>query len=1062
MDITRRTAITALATAAAAALPRPVRARSPKQPGPKALAVLYDPTRCIGCQECVRACAVANDCSVEVATSPNPELTTRSLTVLRKYEPEGGPATFRKLQCMHCVDPACVSACMLGAMSKSPDGPVEWNGELCVGCRYCEIACPFNVPRFEWGTPLPKLTKCQLCPERRAQGLAPACTDECKMGALTFGPRTELLAEARRRIQERPEKYNPKVYGEHDAGGTSVLYLAKAGISFTDMGLPEVGEASIPELPETIQHTLYRGFVAPLALLGVLGTVVRRNTRLLRVVEREESAHQHHHSTPVGGRLLTWPFAILLALSLVGLGTIVYRFLFGLGAATNLNDGYPMGLWIAFDVVTGTALACGGYAVAILVYVLNRGRYHPLVRAAIVTSALGYTLGGLSVLIDIGRTWNFYKIPLFFTDWNVNSILLEVALCIMLYTMVLWVELSPALFEGWQESRHPALRRLAVGALPRVEKAMPYVIAVGLLLPTMHQSSLGSLMLLAGAKLHPLWHTPLLPLLFLVSCVGMGYAAVVLEATISSKVFHRPSETPMLRALAGPISVVLLTYVVLRTIDVLHRGMLPAALALDSHSLLFLTEMALFAVPALALLLGRHRAGAPFLAAIAVTVICAGALYRFSTYLISFNPGPQWSYFPSAGEFAVTIGLVAAELMGYIVLVKKFPILRGASADLRLGTTTRSKQAEATMPSRMRGSEVSAPPRIAGTGTAVARLLLALLVGLAAPASAQTPIKVPDRRCLTDKLCLEQPLRADEPHGAICATCHDFSAQRKPAEAAGMCASAGCHGTQTGKLTAFHRGLSPEVRTNCIGCHPPHASRIRSAGRNCHVCHGTAGLPPEPDPARHTPRAWQVNGELTFRHEQHGGLTCLACHDTDGTRHGLPPALRIETCRSCHHTEQAGVGCLTCHDRQVVARVKQKVTRTLEIRVGELDRPRREIVFDHALHLMACTTCHTGSGTALSAVATNCAGCHDRHAQPTATCRNCHRAPAPGAHDRNAHGGCGGQGCHENAPHNVLEMPRNRSFCLACHQDRSDHQPASTCLECHLMPERPAAGAGQH
>ncbi|NJD09481.1 MAG: Ni/Fe-hydrogenase cytochrome b subunit [Gemmatimonadetes bacterium] len=1060
MDISRRTAITALATAAAATLPRPVRARAHKQPDPKALGVLYDPTRCIGCQECVRACATANDCDVAIATAPNPELTTRSLTVLRKYEPESGPATFRKVQCMHCVDPACVSACMLGAMSKTAAGPVEWNGDLCVGCRYCEIACPFNVPRFEWGTPLPKLTKCQLCPERRAQGLAPACADRCKMGALIFGPRADLLAEARRRITERPEKYNPKVYGEHDAGGTSVLYLAKAGVSFAEMGLPELGEASIPQLPETIQHTLYKGFAAPLALLGVFGTVVRRNSRLLHQVEREEADHEHHHSEPVGGRLLTWPFAILATLALVGLGTIVYRFLFGLGAATNLNDGYPMGLWIAFDVVTGTALACGGYAVAILVYLLNRGKYHPLVRAAIVTSALGYTLGGLSVLIDIGRAWNFYKIPLFFTEWNVNSILLEVALCIMLYTMVLWVELSPALFEGWQESRYPALRRLAVAALPRVEKAMPYVIAVGLLLPTMHQSSLGSLMLLAGAKLHPLWHTPLLPLLFLVSCVGMGYAAVVLEATISSKVFHRPSEVPMLRALAGPISVVLLTYVVLRLIDVVTRGMLPAVLALDSHSLLFLLEMTLFAAPAIALLLARRRAGAVFLATIAVTVILAGSLYRFSTYLISFNPGPQWSYFPSLGEFAVTIGLVAAELMGYVVLVKKFPILRGATTEL--GTGGQARPAAGAGPRSRRELEVSTAA-VARTGTVLAGLLLALLVGTVAPASAQTRIRVPDRRCLTAELCLEQPLRADEPHGAICATCHDFSVQRKPAEAAAMCASAGCHGTSTEQLTPFHRGLSPEVRGNCISCHPAHASRIQAAGQNCHFCHDAGGLRPDVDPASNAHPQWRVNRLVTFRHEQHGGLTCLACHDNDGTTHGLPPQLKIETCRSCHHTEKAGVGCLACHEQKAVARVKQQMTRTLDIRVGKLDRPQRVLTFDHGRHIRAedCKACHNGEGSALSAAATNCAGCHEQHQQPTAVCSNCHLPPAAGAHDRNAHLGCGGQGCHENAPHNVLTMPRNRSFCLACHQDRPEHHPGSTCVDCHRMPQPRAAAASQ-
>jgi Ni/Fe-hydrogenase subunit HybB-like protein len=379
----------------------------------------------------------------------------------------------------------------------------------------------------------------------------------------------------------------------------------------------------------------------------------------------------------VGGTLFTWPFAVLFVLFMGGLASVGLRFTAGLGAATNLSDGYPMGIWIAFDVVTGTALACGGYAVALLVYLLNRGKYHPLVRAAIVTSALGYTLGGLSVLIDLGRFWNFWKIIALFPEWNFNSVLLEIALCIMLYTMVLWIELSPAFLEKWRESEMTPLRRLAVFLSPKLEKAMPYFIALGLLLPTMHQSSLGSLMMIAGHKLHPLWHTPLMPALFLVSVVGMGYAAVALEATLSARVFRRPQETPMLRALGRPIAFVLLAYVALRTADVAWRGQMGAAFALDGYSLLFQLEMMLFLIPALVLLKYRQGAGARFFMGIGAAVILAGSLYRFSTYIFAFNPGPEWSYIPALPELAVTVGLVAGEIMGYLIIVKKFPILRG-------------------------------------------------------------------------------------------------------------------------------------------------------------------------------------------------------------------------------------------------------------------------------------------------------------------------------------------------------------------------------------------------
>ncbi len=156
----------------------------------------------------------------------------------------------------------------------------------------------------------------------------------------------------------------------------------------------------------------------------------------------------------------------------------------------------------------------------------------------------------------------------------------------------------------------------------------------------------------------------------------MGYAAVALECCVSARVFRRPQETPMLRALAGPIAWVLLVYVGLRTADVVARGQLGAAFAMDGHSLLYQLEMVMFAVPALALLAFRREGGPGFFSVVGLAVILAGALYRFSTYLFAFNPGPQWSYFPALPEFAVTIGLLSAEVMGYLILVKKFPILR--------------------------------------------------------------------------------------------------------------------------------------------------------------------------------------------------------------------------------------------------------------------------------------------------------------------------------------------------------------------------------------------------
>ena len=683
MSISRRLALQTLAAGAAtAALPRDLDASRRKEPTPNAKSVLYDSSRCVGCRECIVGCSEANGWDCTSALSDGPALTDYAPTVLQRFV-VGGEDCFRKVQCMHCVDPACVSACMLGAMHKDADGAVVWNGDLCVGCRYCQIACPYNVPRFEWDTPVPRLEKCDMCASRRAEGLGPACVAQCRRGALVYGDREDMIAEAHRRIEANPTAYNPKVFGESDGGGTQVLYLAAAGVQFADLGLPELGERSVPDLPETIQHTVYQGFAAPLALFALLGAVVRRNSKKLH---EEEAAHHHtEKSEPVGGSLVTPTTLTLALLTVIGVLTIIWRFVVGLGAATNLNDGYAMGLWIVMDVVVGTAMACGGYAMALLVYVANRGKYHPLVRPALLTSAFGYTLGGLSVLVDLGRPWNFYRIPTYFWEWNFNSILLEVALCIMLYTTVLWIEVSPAVLEGFQDSKLPWLKRLSRAVLPRLEKALPYFIALGLVLPTMHQSSLGAMMLLSGHKLHPLWHSPLLPLMFLVSVVGMGYAAVTLECCISAKAFKRPQETPMLRALAVPISVVLFLYAAIRLGEVAWAGEMDLVTRMDGFSLLFLVEIGLMVVPALALLMARKVAGPRFFVGMAAMVVLGGALYRFSTFLFAFNPGEQWSYFPSLTEFAVTIGFISAEILGYVVMVKLFPILRGSADGDRHG-----------------------------------------------------------------------------------------------------------------------------------------------------------------------------------------------------------------------------------------------------------------------------------------------------------------------------------------------------------------------------------------
>ena len=384
-------------------------------------------------------------------------------------------------------------------------------------------------------------------------------------------------------------------------------------------------------------------------------------------------------ASQVRPRLFTRAYIALLIIAAIGIVLTAWRFAVGLGTATAMSDGYPFGLWIVFDVVTGTALACGGYAMAILVYIFNKGKYHPLVRPAILTSALGYSMAALSVLIDVGRPWLAWKIPIKVWTWNVNSVLLEVAVCIMAYVGVLWIELSPAFFEKYKDRGPAKLQAFSRRALAFFDRSLIWIVVLGMLLPTMHQSSLGSLMMLAGPKLHPLWMSAFLPLFFLVTCLSMGYAMVVGEAAFSARAFgHRP-RTEMLLPLGRFAAVGAILFVLARFVDLAIRGQLTRALTFDLYGTMFWIETALFVIPFVMLLQRKQSLGKLLRAAMLIAF--AGALYRFDTFLVAFDPGPGWSYFPSVAEQFITVGLIAAELAVYIAVVKNFPILGGAEGE---------------------------------------------------------------------------------------------------------------------------------------------------------------------------------------------------------------------------------------------------------------------------------------------------------------------------------------------------------------------------------------------
>jgi formate dehydrogenase iron-sulfur subunit len=270
------------AAATLTALPVTALAREKRKASSDAVGLLYDATKCIGCKACVVACKEANDMPADTRgygeglyDSPD-SLNEYTKNVIQLYK-DDGEESFVKKQCMHCVDPACVGACMLGALKKGKFGVVSYDVSKCVGCRYCETVCPFNVPKFQWTKVAPRIVKCELCKDRLAEGKEPACTEVCPRKAVIFGKYTDLLDEAHRRLRENPKKYVPKVYGEHELGGTQVLYLSH--VEFEKLGFRFKQDESVPNLQQSVSHGIYKGFAGPVALYALLGAVMFRNRK---------------------------------------------------------------------------------------------------------------------------------------------------------------------------------------------------------------------------------------------------------------------------------------------------------------------------------------------------------------------------------------------------------------------------------------------------------------------------------------------------------------------------------------------------------------------------------------------------------------------------------------------------------------------------------------------------------------------------------------------------------------------------------------------------------------
>ena len=708
---------------------------------------LVDITKCIGCRACQVACKQWNDRDGE-RTELQPDLgfqnpavlSAKTLTLISFHEipdekaPGGLHLVNTMWRCLHCLEPACVSSCPTTALVRQPDGPVTYDGDKCIGCRYCMWACPWGVPSADWDTRRPKIHKCTHCADRCDQPLpaarngvaltteegeafrntieVPACVKACPADALRYGDRDEMLQEARNRIAARPGKYVDHIYGEREAGGTSVLYLS--AVPFEKLGFPDVGTKSYPGLSSTALHAVPPAVMAVGALLG--GThafLKRRAVGMERQRQRAAYGDDHHPEfEPLRQKLWT-PFNLaMLALILLGALSFVARFVRGLGDSTQLSDTYAWGLWIVFDLVW-IAVAAGAFATAGLIYVFRRKDLYSMGRSAVLMGLLSYSFVTVTLLADLGLPLHTYQLALQAPE---QSAMFEVAWCVSLYVTILLIEFLPVPFERWGLTKPMALWRrwsgvyvalavtvfvyllsrnvlYAAGTLAifsllawvfraRDNTAEPIMLAIAAVtFSAMHQSSLGSLFLLMPDKLAPQWWSPVLPVSFFMSSIAAGTGLVILVEMWIARAWKRPLRMTQLAAVGQITFWSLLVYLLFRVGDMAIRGQLAGAFS-GTYGMLFATELVVGGIVPLAVLArASARDRQPFLALGALLTVLGIVFNRVNVVLLAMNlrgPMPQISpetYSPTLVEWGLSIGLIAAAIFLFGVAARFMPVL---------------------------------------------------------------------------------------------------------------------------------------------------------------------------------------------------------------------------------------------------------------------------------------------------------------------------------------------------------------------------------------------------
>ncbi len=388
---------------------------------------------------------------------------------------------------------------------------------------------------------------------------------------------------------------------------------------------------------------------------------------------------------------------VLLILAANGLVWSILRFGFGLGAVTNLNNQFPWGIWIGIDVAAGVALAAGGFTTSALVHIFYREDFHVLVRPAIMTAMLGYTFVALGVMFDLGRYYNIWHVPIM---GNSNSVLFEVGICVMTYLATLYIEFFPIVCERFIGRVHlKGLLKFLNKPIDRflrfmdsfLGRTMFFFIILGVVLSCLHQSSLGTLMLIAGKKVHPLWQTPISPLLFLLSAFAVGFPMVIMESLTASRSLGLKPEMDVLRKLARFVGPLLGIYLAFKLGDMVIRGTYVYLNQINLQTIMWTAEMLLGVIIPVRMFFWDKVLQSKTLLYIASLLVIFGVLLnRFNVFVIAYKP-PYilQQYWPSIGEISITVGLISMEILLYRALVMIFPVI---SVPLK-GVSTKAKYA---------------------------------------------------------------------------------------------------------------------------------------------------------------------------------------------------------------------------------------------------------------------------------------------------------------------------------------------------------------------------------